>query len=475
MVVSNVTVKTRKDQPCVKIAKKRLQESVVRFKRLVADDPKSRLAEAIPANRLAAIVKMEAGAYRERLYPPLATLGLFIEQALSVDGACQDAVARHLSARTARAEAPCSLNTGPYCKARQRLPVALIEQLVVTAGEQLEQSAPTNWRWRGRRVKLLDGTTLSMPDTVPNQQAYPQSGEQAPGLGFPVAQLVGLISLATGAVLGFATGSTKGKGSGEQALFRQLMPLLDGGDIILVDRYHCTYFTIAMLRERGVDILTRQHQLRLTRPESIIKTLGSADHLVRWRRPQRPKWMNANLYREMPEELIVRQTEISGRVLVTTLTDANVTVPAELDLLYRKRWQIEVDFRSIKSDMGMDILRGKSPAMVNKEIAVHLLAYNMVRSLMARAAVLSHVLPRALSFKATLQLWHAFSQQWRWRPEQHASVASLLDAIATRQIPQRPGRVEPHAIKRRPTTHAYLTVPRNEARSAILNARNGLR
>ena len=226
------------------IPKKRLQSSIFRFKQFVAEAPGAAMSEAIPLARLQSIVNLEVGSYRDRLYPPLTTLGLFIEQSLSADGACQDAVARYLSARHARDQAPCSLNTGPYCKARQRLPISLVEQLSATIGERLEQSAPSQWRWRGRRVKLLDGTTVSMPDTPANQAAYPQSGEQAPGLGFPFAQLVGLLSLATGAVLGVAMGSTKGKGSGEQALFRELMLQLDSGDVILVDRYHCTYFII---------------------------------------------------------------------------------------------------------------------------------------------------------------------------------------------------------------------------------------
>ena len=430
------------------------------------------LTEAIPTKHLELLLDREVGAIRERLYPPLTTLGLFVEQSLSADGACQDAVARHLSARTVREQSKCSLNTGPYCKARQRLPLGLIEQLTLTVGARLEDAAPKDWRWRGRRVKLLDGTTVSMPDTAANQAAFPQSGEQKPGLGFPVAQLVGLISLATGAVLGFASGSTKGKGSGEQALFRQLMPQLDGGDIILVDRYHCTYFTIAMLQARGVDILTRQHQLRLTSPAAIIKRLRPGDDLVRWARPQRPKWMSRQIYDEMPEQMRIRQTTVGNRMLVSTLLDPAIT-SADLDALYKKRWQIEVDLRAIKSDIGMDILRGKSPEMVRKEIAVHLLAYNLIRSLMARAAAIAHVLPRALSFKATCQLWHAFSEQWRWHPVSSSSpaITALLDAIATRLIPHRPDRIEPHAIKRRPTTHAYLTVPRNEARDAILQAR----
>lgn len=231
---------------------------------MIADDAKTGLAQVIPAGQLSALVERECGAYRERLYAPLTTLGLFIEQVLSADGSCQDAVARHLSARCARDEAPCSLNTGPYCKARQRLPGALIEHLMISVGARLERAAPRAWRWHGRAVKLLDGTTVSMPDTALNQAAYAQSPEQKPGLGFPVARLVGLIALSTGALLAAAVGPTQGKGSGEQALFRQLMPQLKGGDVILADRYYCTYFTIAMLKARGVDMLTRQHPRRLT-------------------------------------------------------------------------------------------------------------------------------------------------------------------------------------------------------------------
>lgn len=459
------------------IPKKRLEASVSRFRRLIADDAKERLVQAIPPTRLSAMVEQECGKYRERLYPPLTTLGLFIEQVLSDDGACQDAVARHLSARCSRDETPCSLNTGPYCKARQRLPVALAERLMVEVAERLEQAAPESWRWRKRRVKLLDGTTVSMPDTATNQAVYPQSGEQKPGLGFPVAQLVGLISLATGAVLAVACGSTKGKGSGEQALFRQLMPQLNTGDIILVDRYHCTYFTIAMLQARGVDIVTRQHQLRLTLPGSIVEAMGKGDLLVRWQKPKCPKWMDTKTYAAMPDELVVRQTLIGGRELVSTLLDPKTVSPAEIDRLYRMRWQIEVDLRAIKSEIGMDILRGKTPQMVAKEIAVHLLAYNLIRSLMARAATMAHVLPRALSFKATVQLWRAFSQHWRWHPsrETAALMEAMLHAISSMVIPQRPNRVEPHAIKRRPTTHAYLTLPRNQARAAILQTRKSLK
>lgn len=328
----------------MKIAKKRLQHALTRFKQGFADRPTRALDELLSSDVVCAIVDEEVDCYRERVYPPLTTLGLFIGQALSADGACQDAVARHLSERTAQGEHQCSLNSGPYCKARSRLPLTLIERLAVSVGEGLEELSCKNWKWRGRSVKLLDGTTVSMPDTQANQAAYPQSGEQQPGLGFPLAMLVALISLSTGAVLRWASGACRGKGSGERALFRTLMPHLSAGDIILVDRFHCSYFTVAMLAEHGVDLLTRQHQRRGTDLRRGQR-LGHRDRLVTWIRPQRPQWMDAATYARLPQHLSLRQTEVAGRILVTTLTDARSVTPLDLDTLYRQRWQVEVDSR----------------------------------------------------------------------------------------------------------------------------------
>jgi hypothetical protein len=348
----------------------------------------------------------------------------------------------------------------------------LITRLGVSVGERLERATPRAWLWRGRSVKLLDGTTVSMPDTQANQAVYPQSGVQKPGLGFPLAMLVALISLSTGAVLRWALGPCRGKHTGEQALFRTLMAHLNVGDVVLVDRYHCNYFTIALLRECGVDILTRQHQRRIT-DFRYGKRLGRRDRLVQWARPQRPSWMDTETYARMPETLSLRQTEVAGRILVTTLTDAHEVSAQELDGLYDRRWQVEVDLRSIKSEMGMDIVRAKSPAMVDKEIAVYLLAYNLVCALMVRAAAATDVAARALSFKGTLQLLRAFQHNLRLSAARSARTmtAHLLGAISMLVLPVRPGRIEPHAIKRRPKNHALLTVARPLARAAILRAR----
>lgn len=430
------------------------------------------MREVLPADVLAAVIEEEAGAFRDRIYPPMTTLGLFIGQALSPDGACQDAVARNLSERRARGAAGCSLSTGPYCKARQRLPLALISRLGVVVGETLEGASPRHWKWRGRSVKLMDGTTVSMPDTPANQEVYPQSGVQKPELGFPLAMLVALISLSTGAVLRWALGPCRGKHTGEQALFRTLMPYLDAGDVVLADRYHCNYFTVALLVEHGVDLVTRQHQRRITDFRRGTR-LGRRDQLVQWQRPQRPSWMDAQTYARMPECLTLRQVEVAGRILVTTLTNARAVSAQDIDALYNRRWQVEVDLRSIKAEMGMDIVRAKSPDMVDKEIATYLLAYNLVCALMTRAAAGARVLARALSFKGTLQLLLAFQRYLRLGGGRSARImtAHLLGAISMIELPIRPGRVEPHAIKRRPKNHQLLTIPRRLARAAILRAR----
>jgi Transposase DDE domain len=421
-------------------------------------------------------VERFAGRYRERIYAPLTTLSLFMGQALSTDGACQDAVARHLSERSALGAQRCSLNTGPYCRARERLSLDLIVHLQRQAGLHMEQRLPQAWRWRGRSIKLLDGTTLSMPDTPANQQAYPQSREQKPRLGFPLARLVALISLGSGAVLDWAMGASKGKGTGEHALFRELFDSLRPGDVVVADRFHCTYWNLAMLSTRAVDLVSRQHARRL-HDFRRGKRLGRLDHIVQWQRPARPAWMDAQTYALIPETLPVRETRVGSWMLVSTMLDPAQATPAELDRLYRSRWNIEVDLRSIKAGMGMDILRCKSPAMVKKEVAVHLLAYTLARAVMAQAASLAQTTARCLSFRRSLQILEAYHQQLRHAGVRRTAIMTgcVLGAIAQLRLIWRPSRIEPRAIKRRPKPHDLLLEPRDVARAKIAARRRRLK
>jgi hypothetical protein len=446
-----------------------------RFGQQFAQTPGKALSNVLPGRELQRLARDYGGQYRDRVYSPLRTLALFIGQALSGDGACQDAVARNLSERTARGAPECSLNTGPYCKARRRLSLGLIGALLHAIAGRLERAQPAGWRWQGRSVKLLDGTTVSMPDTPANQKAFPQSRSQRPGLGFPLARLVAILSLGTGAVLDWAMGACQGEDTSEQALFRQLLGALDAGDVVLADQLYCTYWMLATLKAHAVDVLMHQNVHRAY-DFRCGKRLGRGDHIVQWTRPQRPAWMDQETYATMPQTLNVREVRIKGRVLVTTLLDARVA-PAELDRLYSSRWNIEVDLRSIKAEMGMDILRCKSPEMIRKEVAVHLLAYTLVRAVMAQAASLANVLARALRFKGAMQLLNAYQDQLRHSAGARIRVmiAHVLGAMSTLRLPWRPDRVEPRAVKRRPKPHRLLLIPRPLARHQITAQRSLLR
>jgi Transposase DDE domain len=448
---------------------------VRRFCGRFAQGASSALGRVIPRQDLLRWIEEEAGDCRERIYGPLQTLMLFIEQVLGADRSCQDAVARGVSQRVAAGHSPCSLNNGPYCKARARLALNLIERLGREVGERLRAGQPEVWRWRGREVKLIDGTTVSMPDTPANQSEFPQSATQKPGLGFPLARLVAIISLSCGAVLEWATGPCEGKRTGETALLWQLADRLRPGDVVIADRYFAGYFLLAWLIRQGVDVVVRQHQLRHT-DFRRGRRLGAKDHVVAWERPHQPAWMDAATYAAMPETLILREARIGGLTLVTTLIEAGQVSKQELLALYHARWQVELDLRSIKTVMQMEVLRCKSPAMVRKEIAVHLLAYNLVRAVMAQAAFLGQVLPRQLSFKAALQLIRAFEENLRHAPQGRLSLrrAYLLAGIAQLRLPHRPGRVEPRAVKRRPKPHALLTQHRHILRATLLKQQRAL-
>jgi len=445
-----------------------LAEQVRRFRVRFVQRGGSALGTVISAHVLKGAILQEVGCWRERLYGPLATVVLFIEQVLGADPSCQDAVARGLSARVALGQAPCSLNTGPYCKARGRLALGLIERLGREIAARLCAAQPARWLWRGRAVKLVDGTTVSMPDTEANQRAFPQSREQKPGLGFPLARLLGIVSLSCGAVLEWASGPCEGKNSGETALLWSLMDKLAAGDVVVADRYFAGYFGIARLKRQGIDVLIRQHQRRHT-DFRRGRRLGKRDHVVSWARPQRPGWMDPTTYASMPESIVMREVRVADLTLVTTLLDAHEVGKQELVELYGKRWQIELDFRAIKTVMQMDVLRCKSPDMVRKEIAVHLLAYNLVRTVMAQAACLAHLLPRQLSFKATLQVLNAFEESLRFCPRARVATrhAIVVGSVAQLALPLRPGRVEPRAVKRRPKTHPMLTKPRRVCREQL--------
>ncbi len=446
----------------------RIRQKIAMFRRQFLQDGTGVFGQALGDQEVAAVVNELVETHRERIYPPLDTLRLFVGQVLSSDRACQDVVGRRLSERIAQGQPASALNTGSYCDARQRLPIMLPKTLGAKLGERLELMTPSSWRWQGRPVKLFDGTTVSMPDTPSNQQAYPQSREQKPGLGFPLARIGALIGLSSGAILGYQVAACEGKGTGEQSLLANLLDHLDVGDVLLADALLATWWIIEDAISRGADVVMAQHGVRIT-DFTRGQRLGKNDHGVQWPRPPKPKAMSAEEYARYPEFIAMREVEVNGRILVTTLLDPAVASPRALGALYKMRWNIEVDFRTIKATLEMDILRCKSQPMVDKEIAVYFLAYNLVRWAMAKAALLADVLPRVLSFTGAKRLLSAFAEQLRRTSgdQVRTLIATVTASIATLRLPYRPDRIEPRAKKRRPKNLPLLTVPRQIARDII--------
>lgn len=404
--------------------------------------------------------------HRERLYPPTTTLAMFLSQALNTDASCQNAVNTFAVQRMCDGFFASSVRTGGYCRARQRLPLEMISSVAKRTGELMSSRMPTAWRWKNRAVKMVDGTTVSMPDTAANQAVYPQTYNQKPTLGFPLARIVGVICLSTGAIQNAAIGACKGKAGSEYALLLQLLDSFSAGDILLADRYYASYFLIALLRERGVDVVMGQFGARKT-DFRRGKSLGTRDHIVHWPKPViKPSWLTEEAYHGFPDTLAIREVNTGHAVIVTTLLSAKHASREELKILYKQRWNIELDFRHIKTTLGMDILRCKNPAMIEKEIWVYFLGYNLIRLLMAESALQANFHPCRISFKHALQIWITWNST-QFRDDTPENTHALFALIASITVGNRTGRVEPRALKRRPKAYPMLMKPREIARKQI--------
>ena len=402
----------------------------------------------------------------------------FIGQVLDPDQSCNQALARIQSYRLQVGLKPVSTDTGGYCKARQRLPEQLFKRLFQRTGRTLTQQAAEKDLWHGRRVKVVDGSACSMPDTPSNQKAFGYPPGQAPGCGFPTLAFVGVFCLATGAALECALGRWS---LHDLSLFCLVRAAFEAGDILLADRGFCCYVEMALMQKQGVDTVVRLHQRRLT-DFRRGRILGIEDHLVTWTKPPNPpRRIRKKDFRGIPETLAVR--EIRYRVdvkgfrtqtitLATTLLDAQVYPPEDLADLYFQRWVVELDFRHIKITMQMDILRCKSPQMVRKELWCHLLAYNLVRHLMWEAERTKNGWAGRTSFKGTIQYLISFRTlvSVTTSPQNEDLFNCLLELIATQEVPYRPHRVEPRVKKRRPKKYHLMNKPRAELRAALIGA-----
>ncbi len=405
---------------------------------------------------------------RERIFSVRRTFFGFLYQVLKPDTSCREIVRQIQALFALHDQGRVDEGSSAYCQARKRLPLDTLQRVrvgVAAAGEKMAQL------WRGLRPKLLDGTTIGLPDTQKNQRAYPQSRSQKPGCGFPLMRLLGVFSLSTGVLLDYAKGN---KHQSELRLLKGLLDHFKPGDLAVADRGFCTYVLLALFHLRGIAGLFRLHQARPTDWRQG-KRLGNNDRLFTWQKPlQKPRWLPQSWWKQVPAQLTVRVIRFQlcrqgyrpeSVTLATTLLDPEKYPAEDIAQLYARRWKIELWFRDIKTSMGMEVLRCKSPALVHKELEMFFIAYNAIRCLMVQAAASNDVQLDRISFKGTVDSVRQFSlalAQARSKKKQKQLIVELLETIARDEVPDRPHRTEPRAVKRRPKAFPLLNKPREQ-------------
>jgi hypothetical protein len=437
-------------------------------------------SSVLPVDDIVDLISQTCVETGDRICTPVVTLCTFWRHIHSDDPACRAAVARLHATRVAQGLEPCSPPTGGYGKARQRWAEALRYRLVPWSGHRLQQQPPRAWHWHGRAVTLVDGAGVSMPDTEATQQASPQPGSQKPGLGCPVARLVVVFSWACGAVVAAAVGRSMGPQSREPMLCHRLQASLERADVVLADRFSCSSWEVALWRGRGIDLVRRWHQRR---PVDVRggRRVGREDPVVSWPTPKRPAWLDEATDAGWPATRDRRVLRVGGpqrgcrtRVILvaTTVLESQADPREDLAGLSRARWQAALARRAITQTMQMDVLRGKTPAMVRQASWGHLLVYNLLRAAMAQAAREHGVVPRQVSLQGTRQTLTAFDSLVVQMPStaRESRVSRVLSAIASHRVGTRPDRYEPRACQRRPKPYPLLRVPRPQARARLATA-----
>ena len=431
----------------------------------------------IPSSELG---RSSTGAFsRRQLFSKENTFWGFFSQILDADTGCKEVVSKFQAFAAVKGIAPPSSSTAAYCKARSKLEQSSLENILRHTAQELQQHAK-GIHWKDRRVVVVDGTGLSSPDTAANQQVWPQHGLQKPGLGFPQLRLCACFCLQTGTLLSHRIANRKNH---EIPLLRQQWETFKPGDIFLGDKAFCSYYDIANFKNKDVDSVITLACRKPVERSMAIKILGENDLLIEW---PKPKWAKALSYtREewlaLPDHLTLRQIKITVNTpgfrvkefyIITTLTDASRYSAEDLADLYYQRWDVELFFRDIKTTLGMDILRCKSPDMVRKEILMHFIVYNCIRRLMLEAAKQQQILPRRISVKGSIQAlrqWQPLLNKPDLTPSERRRLVALLhETIANSTLFERSGRSEPRCVKRRPKPFPLMTAPRHVLREAAL-------
>lgn len=406
---------------------------------------------------------------RRRIFFLSRVFWCFIWQVLQPRTSCR-AVVRQVQAFCETERRTVDESTSAYCQGRGRLPRVCLQQALADSAQAAERLSLQGIEGWTRPIKVVDASSVRLPDTQKNRDAYPYPSGQRPGCGFPVMQFCGLYSLASGAILNTVQSPWSAH---EVPLLRSLWPELQAGDILMGDRAFGAYTILALLPLRGVDVVSRLHQGRRFRPRQG-RRIGPGDWLVTWHKPpKRPDYLTEEEWAGVPESITVRILHVRIQEkgfrtqelwISTTLLDP-IAYPAEqIAALYRRRWDMELCFRDLKTTMGMEELRCRTPAMVHKELLAFLIAHNFMRCLIAQAATVHQVCRARISFKGAVDAARSFHQAMRLaRSQRHARrlYRRLLEILARDLLPLRPGRYEPRAVKRRPKPYQRLMKPRH--------------
>jgi hypothetical protein len=318
---------------------------------------------------------------------------------------------------------------------------------------------------------VVDCSTTQLPDTPKNQKRYPQPSSQKPGCGFPLIKFLVLFSLSSGAILRVATGHWRNH---DLRLLHGLWAALEQGDILLGDRAYGEYLTLAALPARGIDVVARLHGARRVDFRKATRRLGHHDGLFQWRKGGQPsEILSLRAWRRVPGTITVRILRFEAVIrrrkkpvtLVTTLLDAQAYPAQELIALYARRWHLELALRHLKTTMGMELLRCQTPDMAQKELLAYLVAYNLIRCLMAEAVASASVAMERLSFRGTLDAVRQFTplmQRQRTNKGRQQILRALIRTLLGDRVPFRPRRQEPRALKRRPKAYQLLNKPRHQ-------------
>lgn len=410
---------------------------------------------------------------RHRIFSKETVFWAFFSQIIDADGGCAEVVKKMKAHLSFNGGQPVSVSTGSYCKSRTKLVEQDLIKILAHTTESFHVD-PDDQPLAGRRVVVVDGTGLSMPDTPENQAKWPQISSQKTGCGFPTMRLLGCFELATGAILSYAIGNKKNH---ELPLLRQQEDTFEEGDIFLGDKGFCSFFDLNRLLKKGVDsVVTLARRIPKTE-QTCIKKLAKNDLLIHWKRPAWYKKapLPKEEWEQLPKELLLRQIKVDVEqpgfrvksfYIITTLLNPPIYPAKDLVELYYRRWSVELFFRDLKTTTKMEILRCKNPAMIRKELLMHFIAYNTIRHLIYETAHAHEQDPMRLSYKGALQALRQAETHFNRAalcPREIRRIREIMiDSIRTHIIPFRPGRREPRCLKRRPKPYQLLTASRHE-------------